>query len=201
MRNMIFKSKAKIFKAVGAAIWWTVLVALALTIINILSAKIKGKAPKIFGYSIMHVISGSMEPEIQTGAYILVKECDPTEICPQEDVICFYSEDPSIYGFPNTHRVVEKLLLEDGSIQFLTKGDANLTQDAFPVSSENVIGVYVKELSLLGDLAEIVEGSGVVILFILLTAAAFSMFVYVFVKTKTNTTENEDDAESPPKDE
>ncbi len=173
------------------------MVALAFTIVNIMSAKIRGKVPKIFGYSIMRIVSGSMEPELPIGTYILVKECDPKEIQPNKDVICFYSEDPSIYGFPNTHRVIEKIQAEDGSIKFITQGDANVIQDAFPVSSERVVGVYVRKLSLLSDFAKVLEGSGVIVLLILLQVAAFSMLAYIFVKKRT-APETEEDKKLPP---
>ena len=37
---------------------------------------VKGNAPAIFGYRILHVVSGSMEPAIESGSYIIIKEVE-----------------------------------------------------------------------------------------------------------------------------
>lgn len=107
---------------------------------------LKGNAPAIFGYRILHVISGSMEPEIENGSYIIIKEVDASEL-QVGDVITFISEEPAIYGMYNTHRIYD--ICKDtytGETLFITKGDAHEDTDAYPVSVEQIVGKLVKVL-------------------------------------------------------
>lgn len=60
--------------------------------------------PRLFGYDIYTVISGSMEPAIPTGSLIYTKEIPPKEV-KKEDVIAFYRGTDS--GAIVTHRVVK----------------------------------------------------------------------------------------------
>lgn len=45
----------------------------------VVSTKLAGGEPQIFGYQIKTVLSGSMEPYIQTGSLIAVKTLDSDE--------------------------------------------------------------------------------------------------------------------------
>lgn len=104
------------------------------------------KVPSVFGYSILRVISGSMEPEIHVNDYILVKKTDIAEL-KTGDIISFYSKDPSIYNKPNTHRIDS--INKGESLSFITKGTANEKADQYPVVQEDIIGKYVCKLSVL----------------------------------------------------
>lgn len=90
--------------------------------------------PKIFGYHMYHVLSGSMEPEMPVGSLIYVQEETPEEI-EEGDIIAFYGslEDTGII----THRVVSNNVV---SGTFRTRGDANEKEDPIPVSYDNYIG-------------------------------------------------------------
>ena len=79
--------------------------------------------PGLFGIRPYVVYSGSMEPEIQTGA-----------------VVTFRNRDTVI-----THRVVKK---QNGT--WITKGDANKTADPVPVEESQIIGRVVFCLPYLG---------------------------------------------------
>ena len=86
--------------------------------------------PKAFGYHIYTVVSGSMEPAIMTGSLVYIKEEAPEDM-QQDDIIAFYGtkDGASII----THRVVENRVLMG---EFITKGDANKTQDMNPVRQQ-----------------------------------------------------------------
>ena len=90
-----------------------------------------GKTASIFGYSVLKVVSGSMEPSIHEGDYIYIKRTD-TDSLKAGDIISFYSQDDSIKGEINTHRISE--VLSDGT--FVTKGDANKTEDSVTVQKD-----------------------------------------------------------------
>ena len=100
-----------------------------------------GKTASIFGYSVLKVVSGSMEPSIHEGDYIYIKRTD-TDSLKAGDIISFYSQDDSIKGEINTHRISE--VLSDGT--FVTKGDANKIEDSVTVQKASIIGKYYGKL-------------------------------------------------------
>jgi signal peptidase I len=95
--------------------------------------------PRVAGLKFAQVVSGSMEPTIQTGAGIVMGKVDPAQIKPG-DIIGF-----SIPGIdtPVCHRVVE-IVTTESSYGFITKGDAAAEQDPWIVQPGQVIGrVYL----------------------------------------------------------
>jgi signal peptidase len=164
MSSKIKVSKKNILKTFFSALWWCAVVLLALNLINIFGAKLTGKVPKVFGYSIINIVSGSMEDEIPEGSYILIKSIDPQKI-KQDDIICFYSRNPQIYGMPNTHRVAEDPIRVGDKIEFITKGDANPTNDKETARGEDVIGIYVKRLDKLTAISDALSGKTMIIIF------------------------------------
>lgn len=76
------------------------------------------------------VVSGSMEPVIHTGSMVFVDTQYGADKVVARDIIAFDANGTMV-----THRVKKKL--EDG---FITKGDANETQDPAMVSADSYIG-------------------------------------------------------------
>lgn len=138
--------KVRILKEIGSGLWWVMMLLGAVLVISFMSAHFKGEVPHIGKYSVMHIISESMEPTIEKGTYILIKRVDPGDV-KKGDVICFYSTDPNIYGCPNTHRVVEEPYVENGELLFETKGDHNAIEDKEPAHADRLIGVWVRNLT------------------------------------------------------
>lgn len=132
-------------KYVLSTLWWLALLLGIILVISFVSAHFKGEVPHIGKYSVMHIISESMEPQIEKDTYILIKRV-PAEEVKKDDIICFYSDDPTIYGRPNTHRVVEEPYMQDGELLFTTKGDHNPIPDKEPARGDKLIGVWVKNL-------------------------------------------------------
>ncbi len=100
-------------------------------------------APRLLGYEVYNVVSGSMEPEIPVGSVVYVKPVEPAEIQP-EDVIAFQQDESVI-----THRVVRNRQVEG---DFITKGDANEKEDLEPVPYMALIGRVALHLPVLGNL-------------------------------------------------
>lgn len=129
-------------KKSGDLFFALVMIAMCIGIVGL----VKGNAPAVFGYRILHVISGSMEPEIETGSYIIIRETDSEQL-KEGDVITFVSEEPAIYGMYNTHRIYD--ICKDtytGENLFITKGDAHTETDAYPVREDQIVGKLVKVL-------------------------------------------------------
>lgn len=90
-------------------------------------------APLILGYHPVVVLSGSMEPAFPVGSIIYYKET-PCDKIQAGQIITFHAGDG---GSLVTHRVVENRQL---SGEFITKGDANNTEDPNPVAYQDVAG-------------------------------------------------------------
>lgn len=141
------KTNSKLRKGITVAAY--VLVGIfAVFIAFVLYSNLTGKTLFIGGKTAMWVKTGSMEPEIPARSYILIERAD-TENIKVGDVIVFYSDDPSIYGKLNAHRVTEII---DGGKRFATKGDNNPGPDKYYARADKVIGVYRKNLKLLSYL-------------------------------------------------
>ena len=105
--------------------------------------------PRVMGYDIYTVVSGSMEPAIPTGSLVYIEDAQPEDI-EEGDVIAFYGARDSAAVI--THRVVENNTLMG---QFTTKGDANEKADVNPVDYEDCIGKAAMSIPWLGKSAQL----------------------------------------------
>ena len=178
MIKIVKKTRSfKPVKLVLATLWWGAVIGLALLLVSIIGAKLKGEVPRFFGYSVMQIVSGSMEDEIPTGTYILIKKVDAEKI-EQNDIICFFSDDALIQGYPNTHRVVEPPIQGENGLEFVTKGDANPIRDGVTAKEEKLIGRYVKNMDGLTAFSKMLEGNGMIILIMIMMIASVGMVTY-----------------------
>lgn len=116
---------------------------------------------KVFGYSALIVISGSMAPELYVDDLIIIKEDSYKE----NDIITFQSENSLV-----THRIIK---IEDN--KFYTKGDSNNVDDD-PVSLSQIQGKVVYKISYVGKIVNFISSPigitiFIAILFLLLTAS------------------------------
>lgn len=112
---------------------------LLVMVVLVVSSKMSGGSPKIFGHELLTVLSGSMEPGIKTGSIISVTPVKSKETLKKGDVITFKAADaPSQYI---THRIIEVKKISS-AVQYTTKGDNNDSKDSSPVLAENVVAQY-----------------------------------------------------------
>lgn len=104
--------------------------------------------PKLLGYQIYTVVSGSMEPAIPVGSLVLIGQVEPGEV-EADEIIAFYGGKDS--NAIITHRVVENRVVMG---EFITKGDANQTEDMNPVAYEELIGCVEMSIPMLGSIAQ-----------------------------------------------
>ncbi len=125
---------------------------------------------RLVGLQVFHVISPSMEPTYSVGDLLYVKSVDPDSVKVGDPITFVLNEDLVVA----THRVVA---IDGENRQFTTKGDANETEDAAPVHFNNLIGVPVFAIPLLGYVSAYIQsppGMYVAIGFgVLLLAAVF----------------------------
>lgn len=135
-----------IFKLFNVAAILLILVSLFVLLSVVLTPA--GQVPRVLGYSVFRVMTGSMEPEIPENSLLVVKKTPPEDIAPG-DVISFFSPDPALQGAVNTHRVV-RIEEEKGRFLFFTKGDANIIEDIYPVEDSLLVGTVVFKSGVLG---------------------------------------------------
>ncbi len=111
-------------------------------------------------YKLLIVQSGSMEPAIKTGSVAVVK---PAENYKAGDIITFGGKEKDR---TTTHRIVDMEVVS-GKINYITKGDANNTEDTSKTAEEKVIGKVLTTVPYAGYiLAAAKEPTGFVLLVI-----------------------------------
>ncbi len=105
--------------------------------------------PSVFGVTPMVTLSSSMDGDkkdsFAAGDLIFTVKARADEL-KVDDVISFMAGSVVV-----THRIVEVQTAEDGSIQWITKGDANNAEDGSPVSESKLVGKYLAHIPCLGS--------------------------------------------------
>ena len=105
---------------------------------------------RLMGMQVFNVVSGSMEPTYSVGDLLYVKTVDPDSVKVGDPITFVLNEDLVVA----THRVVD---IDSHNRQFYTKGDANETADAAPVHFNNLVGVPVFAIPLLGYVSAYIQ--------------------------------------------
>lgn len=125
--------------------------------------RLSGKA------EIYNVVTGSMEDHIHVGDYILIYRKNDYQI---GDVVTFKEKDSMI-----THRIIRE---ENG--YFITKGDANNTEDE-KISKDKIVGKAI----LIGGLLNIVINYKYAIIGVLLSMYLIGWIIDDLTKKEENT--------------
>ncbi len=104
--------------------------------------------PNFGALDVKIVKSGSMEPGINTGGVVVIREIPSYTI---GDIVTFESATADI---PTTHRIIGTEVGPDGATYFVTKGDANEDRDADLVSPASIIGKVVVDAPYVGFLLD-----------------------------------------------
>ena len=98
------------------------------------------------GYKAFIVLSDSMSAtDFDAGDLVLTKDVNPAEL-QEGDIIAYISENPDNYGEVVTHKI--RTVNSDDT--FTTYGTTTDTDDAYPVSWEQVLGKYDKAIPKVG---------------------------------------------------
>ena len=124
--------------------------------------------PKLFGYHIYEVLSGSMEPAYPVGSVVYIKEEAPGNIRVGDAITFYLPEEADVVM---THRVAD---INSARQEFITKGDANLEHDKEPVTFDKLIGKPVFCIPKIAVMSDFINtGTG--------KAVAFSLFAFSFI--------------------
>jgi signal peptidase len=188
MKSLNFKNLN--LKKIGSALWYAFLAFMFLVLVSIFISRAQGDVPRVFGYSIMKISSGSMEDTIPTGAHILIKKTAPEDI-KKGDIICFYSEDPKIYGYPNTHRVIEDPIKTDSGYEYVTQGDFNPLKDEVTAKGNKLIGRYVIKLTFLTAITDFFTTKFMLVCMVTVQLACICLFMFTYSASKKQKAEKE----------
>ena len=123
------------------------IVAVCVMVFTIISVNTFNRQDRsLMGYKAFIVLSDSMSAtDFDAGDLVLTKDVNPAEL-QEGDIIAYISENPDNYGEVVTHKI--RTVNSDGT--FTTYGTTTDTDDAYPVSWEQVLGKYDKAIPRVG---------------------------------------------------
>jgi signal peptidase len=105
-----------------------------------------GSFSTILNHQLYIVRSNSMSPALKAGSLVIVKLTEGNDIR-KNDIITYQRTGNTLVV---THRVVE--VVQGEELQFITKGDANNTNDSLPVSADDLLGRVTFIVPLVGHI-------------------------------------------------
>lgn len=183
----------KFFKNV-ITIFSYVIFAVGLTVFVWVIVSGKNGIPKIFGYSVLTVETGSMEPVYSVGSMVVVKDVGIDTLKVGDD-ICFYSKDPAILDKPNTHRIYRIELNKNSERYFVTKGVANSKPDDYTVDRTQLIGKVVGHSDIFGKILKFITTGWVMFLVLILPLMVIVCTEMVNIKKILNSGKDTDEAD------
>ena len=137
-----------------------------LILLSVIATFLPVTIPRLMGYEVYHILTGSMEPSIPVGSLVYVEPAVPTDI-QEDEVIAYHSGGATV-----THRVVQNRMVEG---EFVTKGDANAQEDLNTIPYTSLVGRVKYHIPFLGQIL-VIYTSGVGKIYIICYAACGVMF-------------------------
>ncbi len=154
--------------------------------------------PRLFGYSIAEVETGSMEPTIMTGDAIITKKCDEYVV---DDIITFKDQFYDTAHSYTTHRIIEVNVDDEGIPYYTTQGDReNAAVDTYHPTYDDVVGKVVNIWDGGGNTLDFITSPGGIALIIggvIIVWVIIDLSIYIYRITRKD---NNDDSEHPSND-
>lgn len=145
MEPAIVEQNQTKLRSVVSAIWNGLSTGISILVVAVAALVIA--VPAAAGGMPLTVLSGSMRPSYEPGDLVVIRPKDPREIGVGE-VITYQVRSGESELI--THRVTEKSSATDGSVSFITQGDANDVPDATPIRDVQIHGTVWYRIPLLG---------------------------------------------------
>ena len=156
----------KVLKTLGQVVLFAILIFFIL--LNILSMNNKS----LFGFRIYRVISGSMQPALQIGDVIIIKEADNYA---EKDIITYDNGLTTI-----THRI--KSINGD---EIITEGDANDAPDK-PITRNRILGKYFFRISTFSVFSIMLTGKTI---YLIMMLVLFAIVLFAIIDRVTRNIE------------
>lgn len=133
-------SRKKVLKIFEWVVFLSVFIFLTVTLFSVFAAKSRGETPTVLGiYELYSVESGSMEPTLTVGSIIICEKTQHPESLEAGQIVTFRT----LSGVVVTHRIIEVISGEDGSVAYRTKGDNPINSpDADLLTPDRVVAVF-----------------------------------------------------------
>ena len=156
----------KVLKTLGQVVLFAILIFFIL--LNILSMNNKS----LFGFRIYRVISGSMQPALQIGDVIIIKEANNYA---EKDIITYDNGLTTI-----THRI--KSINGD---EIITEGDANDAPDK-PITRDRILGKYFFRISTFSVFSIMLTGKTI---YLIMMLVLFAIVLFAIIDRVTRNIE------------
>jgi signal peptidase I len=120
----------------------------------------------LLGWQLQHVESGSMSPTYPVGSLLVTGDIAASDVAVGMPIVF---EDPRTPGRLVTHRVVG--LAAGSELAFITRGDANATNDPSPVAARLVRGRVLWHVTVLGGVLDWLQWPRSFLVLVVLPAA------------------------------
>lgn len=131
-------------------------------------------------FGLYTIISPSMEPAVKVYDVVVDMNVFNESDIKEGDIITFISNSNVSKGLTVTHRVIDVVENQDGSLSYITKGDNNQKSDQAPVNFDDVIGKVLFKIPQLGRVQFLLADKFGWIMVILLPALC--IIIYDFIK-------------------
>lgn len=119
------------------------------------------ETPSFLGIKSYVILSGSMQPEIDIGDIVIVKDIEENEL-QNKDIISFREGQTVI-----THRIIDIQTL-DNQKQFITKGDNNNSADKKGLNIDVIEGKVIATIPFLGKILLLLKGKITIIIAVII---------------------------------
>lgn len=185
------KSKAKkIYNAVSTVALVLIFAFLVVVVSLMLVQKKNGGETQLFGYYMFDVLTDSMSGTIEKGEVIVAKKVEDKYALKVGDIITFVAPSGVLKGFNETHRIVEIVYAEDGSVKYYKTAGDKLYDGAIKVDDwllppENVKAVFVKKSAFVGGLKEFLSHwYGYIVIVVIPMCLVFALVIAGFVRDR-----------------
>lgn len=157
----------KITRLAGNLLFAVILLLMAVMVFFLLQSRLAGGTPAVAGYQIYIVLGGSMSPAFEAGSIVLVRPLEPSAV-QVGDIITYREPGAAQNDLVTTHRVMAVSPAEP--LSFITRGDANDSDDLLPVPAANLLGRVSYSVPYLGLLFNYVQTRTGILLLVMLPA-------------------------------
>lgn len=144
------KKIALILRIISKTILTLLLILIVLLAAYVVYIKVMQKQDKLdkVPFNMYVILTQSMSPKIKAGDMIITFKTKD-DVYAIGDVVTYISDGTYTQGITVTHRIV-KITLRDGETAYVTKGDANNTEDSPAVLTKNIMGKVILKIPKIG---------------------------------------------------
>ncbi len=167
--------------ALGIALCVLIAPILVMNVTLIVKSAFGDEVPNVGGYFPLVVLTDSMSPAIESGDLAICRTATAPEVSAGDAIAFFDPMSTRAEGSASLvlHRVSEIEQAPDGSLQWVTKGDANNACDLAPVSPDDLAGRYVMKIPQVGSAVLFLQSPLGVLLCVAIPLAAIAL-IHIF---------------------